>query len=122
MEILASKHSKTCSTKCFEISLKSINRTFCIGRKPGLSTKWGTRSFRKRVLEERGNCCEICGYNKIPVLTIHHIVERHIGGNDADSNLLVLCRNCHSEIHTGILNKTSESFSKLLMENAVKWS
>ena len=108
-EILASKHSKTCSKVCFESYLKSSDRNFSIGRKPGTSTKWGTRSFRKRILEERGNCCEVCGYDKTPVLTIHHIVERYLGGDDSNTNLLVLCRNCHGEVHTGILNKTSES-------------
>lgn len=121
-EILASKHSKTCSKECFDSYLKSSSRNFSTGRKPGLSVKWGTRSFRKRILEERRNCCEVCGYDKIPVLTIHHIVERYLGGDDSNSNLLVLCRNCHSEVHTGSLNKTSESFSKLLEENATKWS
>ena len=55
-------------------------------------------------------------------MTIHHIVERYLGGDDSNANLLVLCRNCHGEVHTGILNKTSESFSKLLEENATKWS
>lgn len=104
-EILASKNKNTCSKECFDIALKDKNRNFCKGRKKkeGIP-KHGSRSFRKRILELRGDKCEICKYSITEVLTIHHIVERSKGGLDIDSNLLLICRNCHGEIHTGHRN------------------
>jgi len=45
-EMLSSKHSKTCSKECFNISLADPNRKFCKGRKPYASNKYGSRSFK----------------------------------------------------------------------------
>jgi 5-methylcytosine-specific restriction protein A len=103
-EMLSSKHSKTCSKECFSISLADPNRKFCKGRKPYASNKYGSRSFKKKLIKERGSCCEICGYNKIPVLHIHHIIEQSNGGSDLASNLIILCPNCHGEVHAGLLD------------------
>jgi 5-methylcytosine-specific restriction endonuclease McrA len=101
-EILAGLNKKTCSKKCKLENDKSINRIHSLGRKRIDTVKWGTRSFRTRFLEERGTVCEECGYNKTPVLQIHHVVERSQGGTDDFSNLKLLCRNCHGEIHFGL--------------------
>lgn len=102
--IISSLNKKTCSKKCFEKLLSSPDRTFSKGRKKVTSTpKFRTRSLRKLMFSLRGSKCEICNYNKEQVLTIHHIIERSKGGSDDPSNLLVLCRNCHGEIHANLL-------------------
>jgi 5-methylcytosine-specific restriction endonuclease McrA len=102
--VLASRNCKTCSKECFKKSLLDLNRNFSKGRPPKSLSKYGTKSFRIRIIEERGPCCEVCGYDKIPVLNIHHIIERSKGGSDLPSNLMILCANCHGEVHTGILD------------------
>lgn len=47
---------------------------------------------RARLLRLR-KCCEICGSTEH--LAVHHKVPRSLGGNDSDSNLLLLCYKCH---------------------------
>ena len=44
-------------------------------------------AIRKRVIDLRGNSCTRCGYNKYPILEIHHIVEKSKGGTDDINNL-----------------------------------
>ena len=45
--------------------------------------------------------CENCGGEGTDK---HHIKTRGAGGPDEDWNLILLCRKCHSEVHTiGIL-------------------
>ena len=104
VDVLASKHSKTCSKECSGAYNKSLMRSHSLGRKKieGAS-KYGSRSFRKYFLELRGSTCQVCDYKKEKVLQIHHIVERAKGGNDELENLVLLCPNCHREIHAGLL-------------------
>ncbi len=108
-EILAGLHKKTCSKKCQEVNDKSVNRVHSKGRKKVDKVKWGTRSFRIKFLEERGTNCEECGYDKTEVLQIHHLIERSKGGSDDFSNLKLLCRNCHGEVHVGLRQIKVES-------------
>ena len=44
--------------------------------------------------------CQRCG-RRVPEVTIHchHIKPLGIGGNNHPSNLLVLCIQCHKEVH-----------------------
>lgn len=57
--------------------------------------------MRVTLIDERGPCCEQCGYDNINVLNVHHIVERRNGGSDDRSNLKLLCPNCHMTHHYG---------------------
>ena len=66
------------------------------------------RAMRQRVIEARGPKCEKCGYDKEPVLEMHHIKQRKDGGSNELDNLLLLCPNCHGEIHHGIRNLYGE--------------
>lgn len=73
------------------------------------------RRTKQQLVEYKGGKCFICGYNKCnQALDFHHInpleKEFTIGGKswsfeklklEADKCLLV-CRNCHTEIHTGL--------------------
>lgn len=56
---------------------------------------------RQRLLKEAGFRCEQCGNGRAEgfQLQIHH--KRHVahGGDNADENLVVLCRPCHAGIH-----------------------
>lgn len=72
---------------------------------------WRKRT-KQRLVEYKGGCCEICGYNKcMGALDFHHKNPKEkdfgIGGvtksfdklkNEVDKCILV-CANCHREIH-----------------------
>lgn len=45
------------------------------------------------------NICEIC---KLHISThVHHIISKKYDGNNHQSNLVELCPNCHSLVHSG---------------------
>ncbi len=73
-------------------------------------------ALKKRLVEIKGGCCEICGYNKsIKALQFHHRNPKekdfNIGGYTGSKNVNIqkafeevkkcqlLCANCHAEIH-----------------------
>lgn len=76
---------------------------------------WRKRT-KLKLIEYKGGCCEICGYNKCSrALQFHHTEPEkkdfQISGkslsfnklkNEVDKCILV-CSNCHAEIHEGIL-------------------
>ena len=59
---------------------------------------WNVREY---VLFRDNHECQCChGKSKDPVLNVHHIESRKIGG-DAPSNLITLCESCHKGYHNG---------------------
>ena len=60
-------------------------------------TDWKTR--RKKVLKRDGYQCQNCNRGKGFDLEVHHVVPIKDGGGNALSNLITLCRDCHSAIH-----------------------
>ena len=81
--------------------------------------KANVKNHRKRtkikLVEYKGGCCEKCGYNKcIEALEFHHIDESTkefaVSGStkslerqkkEADK-CIMLCANCHRELHAGL--------------------
>jgi hypothetical protein len=57
-------------------------------------------SRRKKI--KQGKTCYYCSSDIN--LTLHHLVRRQFGGATEEENLLVVCRDCHDKIHTGIIN------------------
>jgi len=58
-----------------------------------------TPARRKRLIESRGGCCEICGVpGSERQLQVHHRRAVLRGGDDSDANLLVLCFACHHQV------------------------
>ena len=53
--------------------------------------------FRKEILDAHGNACANCG--KTNDIELHHIVPLSVGGTNAISNVIPLCRECHRSIH-----------------------
>jgi len=101
-EIDTGRHA-SCSSKCSRI-LVGIKRTSSPSMCP--------QTQRRRILKERGRRCELCGYDKVPdIVTVHHKDENRLNG--ASDNLLVLCWNCHMELHfyakTGPFKETSRA-------------
>jgi 5-methylcytosine-specific restriction endonuclease McrA len=60
--------------------------------------------LKKKPLRKKSNLdlikkqgCKVCGKRNVDA---HHIVSRGAGGGDELSNLIALCREHHTEIHT----------------------
>lgn len=48
--------------------------------------------------------CEICGENNSKILHKHHIIPRtEIGTTNDPINLAIICANCHTKHHAGVI-------------------
>ena len=66
---------------------------------------WNVREY---VLFRDGHECQCChGKSKDPVLNVHHIESRKVGG-DAPNNLITLCETCHTGYHKGKIKLPKE--------------
>lgn len=81
-------------------------------------------NVREYVLYRDGHTCRHCkGKSKDPILEVHHIVSRQIGGDRLD-NLATLCKTCHDKHTTGklVLNlKPSNGFKAETFMSIVRW-
>lgn len=59
------------------------------------SREW--KEIKKRLFLSKLKICEKCG-SKINI-EVHHINYDRFGGNELESDLMVLCRSCHKKIH-----------------------
>lgn len=91
--ILSGLHKRTCSRKCSNIHRAGIK--YKLGRPRDKAEQ--IRSIKMRLLRERGEKCERCGYAKVEILHVHH-KDRDRNNNDV-SNLEIICPNCHYEEH-----------------------
>lgn len=66
---------------------------------------YGFSNTRAFVLDRDSYACQNCkGKNKDKKLEVHHIVFRSNGGSDEAENLITLCKTCHDNVHSGIVN------------------
>lgn len=88
---------------------------------------WDAR--RKEVYQRDNYTCQNCGItsegsNGVE-LHAHHIVPKSHGGSHRKSNLVTLCRDCHSAIHNDVLAPTalssSEQFSGVSELSEERW-
>ena len=86
--------------------------------------KKGFWNVREYVLYRDNHMCQHCkGQNKDPVLEVHHIKSRQVGGNRPD-NLITLCKTCHEKVSQGKLElnvKLSEGFKSETFMSVVRW-
>lgn len=79
------------------------------------SVKQWLKNVKVKLLNHRGGKCVLCGYNKyVGSLTFHHINPSEksftISGKtkayktllEESEKCVVLCANCHGEVHAGI--------------------
>lgn len=82
---------------------------------------WNVREY---ILARDGHKCQHCkGKSKDPILNIHHIESRKIGG-DSPSNLITLCETCHKEFHKGNIDlkvKRGKSLRDAAVMGIMKW-
>lgn len=78
--------------------IKTFNN--CKQAKKPISSLIGWNSIRRRIFEDRGRVCELCGWNKVnPQTNIVPVQLHHKDGdrtNNNEDNLQILCPNCHS--------------------------
>ncbi|MBK5247260.1 MAG: HNH endonuclease [Peptostreptococcaceae bacterium] len=83
---------------------------------------WNVREY---VLFRDKHTCQHClGKSKDKVLNVHHLESRKTGGN-APSDLVTLCKTCHSKVHTGkiVLNiKRGKSFRDAAFMGIMRWA
>lgn len=76
------------------------------------------QAIRKKLVEYKGGCCKLCGYDKcVDALDLHHLdaSQKEFGISsggltrawskviaEADKCILI-CANCHREVHAGIV-------------------
>ena len=53
-----------------------------------------------RALMRDGFTCQLCGSQRN--LEAHHIRYRSRGGDDSETNLITLCRDCHVAVHASL--------------------
>lgn len=55
--------------------------------------------IRARILARDGGCSgRFLGGPCSPVLDVHHIIPRELGGTDKDDNLMVVCHSHHPQV------------------------
>jgi hypothetical protein len=91
--ILAGLNKKTCNRICANKYRTGIK--YKIGRPRDKARTF--RVIKLRLLEEKGNSCTRCTYNKYEILQVHH-KDRNRNNNKLN-NLELICPNCHYEEH-----------------------
>jgi len=79
------------------------------------STHW-TR-FRQQIMKQAGGRCEKCSFRKAYV--VHHLHYDTLGHEDP-KDVLVLCYECHREMHTWHIPKAANDNEPLLPMNLPK--
>ena len=100
-EIMRSENKKTCSRAC-----SNKNRTgIKYGQGQSKDKYQKAEAIRRWLVEDRGSKCEVCEYPHTEALHAHHIKRRSEGGDNTLDNLLLLCPNCHYEVHHQLSTK-----------------
>ena len=82
-----------------QFDLQKIKHPEIEGKEYQQGPQLGFWNVREYVLFRDGHQCQWCqGKSKDPILNVHHIESRKIGGNRPD-NLITLCETCHDLIH-----------------------
>lgn len=92
-EMKALLHKRKANLECFiEAHVEVQNLTPRLGLEA-----WDT--IRIERLRRDHHVCQGCG-ERTSVLDVHHIVPLYRGGSNEIDNLITLCRDCHTRIHT----------------------
>lgn len=68
--------------------------------------KYMPKALEKRLFQEVGSKCPICGENDIETLKIHHIVPYHNNEEHNADDLIVLCGRCHDKADAGTISRS----------------
>ncbi len=116
------KNSKECAKCGLKLSHNNVSG-FCKTCRPPskkrseLVSEWRRRR-KLKLINIKGDKCEICGYNKcIWALEFHHLDPKEKDFSISQKNIksmekyieeikkcILVCSNCHREIHTGMVS------------------
>jgi hypothetical protein len=92
--------ARYCSIQCQQDTrYKQSVTAWLSGDHPGGNEMGVSKFVRRWLIEARGECCEICGWDQTHEVTGRVPIEVDHIGHFADhrpSNLRLLCPNCHS--------------------------
>lgn len=77
---------------------------------------------RNEILDIFNNKCEVCNFDFIHSLVIHHRQPISEGGTNELNNLSVLCSNCHSIVHHIMRTLKNGSGGWKSFEHIDKWA
>ena len=105
LQVIANMHKLLPITKVVveaaSFDIQKIKNPVISGTDYQQGDQLGFWNVREYVLFRDGHTCQCCkGKSKDPILNVHHIESRMIGG-DASNNLITLCETCHKGYHAG---------------------
>ena len=77
------------------------------------------RANRRRVIALKGGNCDICGFQVIPVLQVHHKRPVEAGGSNDLRNYAVLCPNCHTMLHCARDHESPEAYKQAFKSDQI---
>jgi len=90
------RNQKYCDSTCAD-----KRKMLDVNRKNEVSTIWSMSSrTRCKILKRMGKGCCRCGWDEASC-DLHHVRGRKIQNANDDSNLTLLCPNCHRLYHSG---------------------
>lgn len=78
------------------------------------------KKIRSTIINLNHGKCNLCGITFNELLDIHHILPLSNGGNNANSNIICLCPNCHRIIHKYIALFNQETEDMNLFDEWIK--
>lgn len=96
--------SKSGNMFCNHSCAASFNNVFTKAGEKSSNWKDGLGSYAKLAYKAYKNHCAICKFDVMPALQVHHIDENR--KNKEIDNLIILCANCHTQVHWGDLKIT----------------
>lgn len=90
------RNRRYCNSRCSDMS-----KMLDVERRSKVTTIWSMSSrTRCKILKRMGKGCCRCGWNEAPC-DLHHVKGRKISNPNEDTNLTLLCPNCHRLYHSG---------------------
>jgi len=89
--------------------------------------QYGFENVKAYIRDRDNYTCQICKKHIANEKNeVHHIIPRSKGGSDRPDNLILLCQNCHTKVHTGKVSCTSNLIhSKFrdagVLNSCMKW-
>lgn len=70
-------------------------------------------ALKRRVRQRDGGRCVACYKSGCDM---HHILPKSMGGRDTDTNCVLLCRQCHTYRHAGLIRIFRDDSGHLVVE------